>query len=259
MKTSSSGRHKGKRTKTLGSKFHQENREKLIMLVKNWMSKPVITIDENDSMQVAANLLKQHNIRMLPVMEKGRMVGIVADRDLRKASAPDASMLEAHELIYIFSKIKIKDIMTKNPISVPYDYTVEETSEVLLVNKISGVPVTNEEEKLVGIITQTDLFKVIFSLTGFAKKGVQLALMVVDRLRIIQQLTDIIRSYGSRVSSILTSYERVPSGYRMVYIRVFDIDYPSFESLIKEIRENAELIYIIDHNKRKRYIYDQTE
>ncbi len=162
------------------------------MLVKNWMSKPVITVDENDSMQDAINLLKQHNIRRIPVMGKGRVVSIISDRDLRKeASVPDATTLESHELIY--SKTKIKDIMTKNPISVPDNYTVEETAEVLLSNKISGVPVINKEEKLVGIITQTDLLRVIFSLTGIGKKGIQFAIRVVDRLRSTQQLTDIIR------------------------------------------------------------------
>ncbi|MBU4186330.1 MAG: CBS and ACT domain-containing protein [Proteobacteria bacterium] len=227
------------------------------MLVKNWMSKPVITVGENYSMQDAINLLKQHNIRMLPVMGKGRVVGIISDRDLKKASASDVNISENHELIY--SKIKIKDIMTENPISVPDDYTVEETAEVLLINKISGVPVINEQEKLVGIITQTDLFRVIFSLTGIGKKGIQFALKVFDRLRSIQQITDIIRSYGSRVSSILTSYERVPPGYRMVYIRIFNIDYPSLQSLIEEIRGQAELLYMIDHDKRKRHIYAQAD
>lgn len=229
------------------------------MLVRNWMSKPVITVDENNSMQEAINLLKQHNIRMLPVMGKDKIVGVITDRDLKKASVPDAKILEVHKLIYIFSKIKIKDLMTKNPIFVSYDYTVEETAEILLANKISGVPVINEEEKLVGIITQTDLFRVIFSLTGVGKQGIQLALRVVDRLSSIQQITDIIRSYGCQVSSILTSNDLVPPGYRMVYIRISNIDYPSLQNLIEEIGQKAELIYIIDHGKRKRYIYDQTD
>ena len=75
------------------------------MLVKNWMSKPVITVDKKDSMQDAINLLKQHNIRMLPVMGKGRVVGIISGRDLRgEASVPDATTLESHELIYSKTK-----------------------------------------------------------------------------------------------------------------------------------------------------------
>ncbi|MCK5283863.1 MAG: CBS domain-containing protein [Nanoarchaeota archaeon] len=226
------------------------------MLVKNWMNKPVITVDLTDSILDAINLIKAHNIRMLPVTEKGNLVGVVSDRDLKKASASDAILLEEHDIQYLISKVKIKDIMTKNPITVPHDFTIEETAEVLLSNKISGVPVTNDKGGLVGIITQTDLFRVIFSLTGVAKKGIQFALKLIDKPRCIQEITDIVRNYGSRVSSILTSYERAPSGYRMIYIRIFDIDRPSLQRLIEEIREKATLIYMIDHNRRKRYIYE---
>ncbi len=71
------------------------------MLVKNWMSKKVVTIDENDSMQDAINLIKQHKINMLPVMKKGKLTGIVTDRDLKKASASDATTLDVHELMYL--------------------------------------------------------------------------------------------------------------------------------------------------------------
>ena len=80
------------------------------MLVKNWMSKNVVVIDVNDSMQDAMRLLKEHRIRMLPVLKKNRLVGIVTDRDLKKASASDATTLEIHELLYLLTKIKVKDI-----------------------------------------------------------------------------------------------------------------------------------------------------
>ncbi len=89
------------------------------MLVENWMSKDVITVDVDDSMQDATRLLKEHNIRGLPVMEKGKLVGVVTDRDLKKASASDATTLEIHELLYMISRIKVKEIMTKNPITIP--------------------------------------------------------------------------------------------------------------------------------------------
>ena len=102
------------------------------MLVRNWMSKPVITIDSNDSMQEAMKVMKQHQIPMLPVMKKGKLVGIVTDRDLKRASASDATTLEVHELLFLISKIKVKDIMTKDPVTIPVDYTVEEATEILL-------------------------------------------------------------------------------------------------------------------------------
>lgn len=180
------------------------------MLVKNWMSKPVITVDLNDSMHDAVNLIKKYSIRMLPVTEKGELVGVISDRDLKKASASDATLLKEYDIQYLIARIKIKEIMTRDTISVPFDYTIEETAEVLLSNKISGVPVTNDKGELVGIVTQTDLFNVIFSLTGVAKKGIQFALKLIDTPKCIQQITDIIRNYGRRVSSILTSCERIP-------------------------------------------------
>jgi len=142
------------------------------MLVKYWMSRNVVTIDANDSMQDAMKLLKEHDIRMLPVMKNGKLVGIVTDRDLKRASASDATSLEIHELLYLVTKIKVKDIMTKDPITVPPDYTAEETAQVLLDGKISGAPVVDDGGQVVGTITQTDLFRVLISLTGIGSREI---------------------------------------------------------------------------------------
>ena len=109
------------------------------MLVREWMSKGVITVDEDQTMQCAIGLLKEHNIRMLPVIKNKKLVGIITDRDLKRASASDVTSLEIHELLFMISKIKVKTIMTPKPIiSVPWDFTVEEAAEVLLKNKIPG-------------------------------------------------------------------------------------------------------------------------
>ena len=89
------------------------------MLVKDWMTKTVITVDANGSMQEAMGLMKKHMISMLPVMKRGKLIGIVTDRDMKRASASDASTLEIHELLYLISKIAVKDIMTKEPVTVP--------------------------------------------------------------------------------------------------------------------------------------------
>ena len=89
------------------------------MLVEAWMSKPVITVKADDPIQKATALLKEHHIRILPVMEDGKLVGIITDRDLKRASASDATTLEIHELLYLISTIKVKEIMTKDPILVP--------------------------------------------------------------------------------------------------------------------------------------------
>ena len=165
------------------------------MLVKNWMSKEVISIDVNDSMTNATKKLKEHAIRMLPVMKHGELVGIITDRDLKKASASNANTLEIHELLYVLSKIKVADIMTKIPITVPPDYTIGETADLLLENKISGVPVINNEGQISGVITEADIFRAIISLTGLKKKGVQFAFELEDRSGSINEVADIIRRF----------------------------------------------------------------
>ena len=194
------------------------------MLVANWMSKNIITVDQKDSMQDAMDLLKKNDIRMLPVMKKGKLVGIITDRDLKKASASDATTLEIHEMLYLLTKIRVRDIMTKEVITVPPDFTVEETAQVLLRNKISGAPVVGANGQLAGTITQTDLFRVLMSLTGVDNGGIQFGLQVEDSPGSIKEVADIIRLFGGRMVSILTSYDEVPEGYRKVYIRMRSIE-----------------------------------
>jgi len=225
------------------------------MLVKNWMSKNVITVNEDDSMQDALKLLKQHSIRMIPVLRSGQLVGVVTDRDLKRASASDATTLDVHELLYLISKIKVKNIMSKNPISVPPDLTVEETAEVLLNNKISGAPVVDDTGKVVGTITQTDLFRVLIALTGVGKRGIQFAFQTEDRPGSIKELADIIRRYGGRMVSILSSYENVPAGYRKVYIRMHGIERSKLPGLKEELSKAATLLYLVDHRENKREIF----
>ena len=222
------------------------------MLVKNWMSKPAITIDIDAFMNDAIKLLKNHNIKMLPVMEKGRLVGIVTDRDLKRASASDATTLEIHELLYLISKIKIKEIMTKKPIAVPEDYTVEETAEVLLKHNISGVPVVDQHHNVVGTITQNDIFRILISLTGAEKKGIQFGIEVEDRPGSIREVTDIIREYGGRMASILTSYDMAPEGFRQVYIRMYGIDRFKLDRLKEALKEKARLLYLVDRREVQR-------
>jgi len=161
------------------------------MLVKNWMSKTVITADANDSMNKVMDLMKEHDIGMVPVMKKGKLVGIVTDRDLKRSSASDATTLEIHELLFLISKIKVKDIMTKDPITVPFDFTVEEAAEVLMENKISGAPVVDQNGQVVGTITKGDLFRVLISLTGVGRRGIQFAFKAEDIPGSIKKITDI--------------------------------------------------------------------
>ena len=227
------------------------------MLVKNWMHEVAITVDVKDSMLDATRRLKEHDIRMLPVMKKNKLVGVVTDRDLKRAGASDATTLEMHELYYILSKITVGEIMTKDPITVPFDYTVEEAAEVFLKNKISGAPVVDKEGDLVGTITQTDVFRLLISVTGVGSRGFQFAFRLEDRPGSIKEVADIIRKYGGRMTSILSTYEHVPKGYRNVYIRMYGLDRDKLPEIKEAFQGAATLLYLVDHRENKREIYEE--
>jgi acetoin utilization protein AcuB len=142
--------------------------------------------------------------------------------------------------------------MTKNPITVPPYFTVEETSRVLLSNKISGVPVVDDDNRLVGIITQDDLFKVLNSITGLDKRGIEFSFLVEDRPKSIISLADIIHKYRGRLISLYSTYEGAPAGFRHVYLRVYQIDRKKLPVLIDELKSKTKLVYMVDHQTGER-------
>ncbi|MFH1139078.1 MAG: CBS and ACT domain-containing protein [Pseudomonadota bacterium] len=227
------------------------------MLVKEWMSKDVITIDVEESYLAAAKSMKQNNIRILPVMKRGGLVGIITDRDLKRASASDATSLEAHELLYLLSELKASDIMTKHPITVPFDYTIEEAAQIMLEKKISGLPVMDHDNQVIGIITQSDIFRILVSMTGLAKRGVLFALRVEDRPGAIREAMDIIRSAGGTAASILTTYEKAPTGRRNVFFRMYGLDRQALPQLKKDLGEKATLRYWVDLLENTREIFEE--
>jgi acetoin utilization protein AcuB len=226
------------------------------MLVCNWMSREVVTIEHNQSMQDALDLMKTHSIRMLPVMKRQRLAGVVTDRDIKRASASDATTLDIHELNYLIAKIKVADIMTPDPICVPWDYTIEECAELLLRHKISGVPVVDHDGRLQGVITQSDIFKALLALTGIGSQGVQFGLLVEDRPGSIMEVTNLMRAAGGRMVSILSTYEGVASGLRKVYIRVFGLDRDQLDWIRASLPAGARLLYFVDHRENRRQIVD---
>ena len=228
------------------------------MLVKYWMHPEVETIEAEDSMENAIKLMKQNEGRLLPVTRQGRLVGVVTDRDLKRASASEATSLEVHELFYLLSKIKVASIMSSPAISVPPDFTVEETAAVLLRHRISGVPVV-DVGRIVGVITQAEVNRLLVALTGLgpAHKGLQLAFLAPDKPGSIKQLTDEIRAYDGRLLSILSSYDRVPEGSRKIYIRAYNLERERLPELLAKLRTRAKLLYLVDHRYNRREIFDQ--
>jgi len=226
------------------------------MLVKNWMTKNVITINADDSMQDAAYTLREHKINLLPVMDKGNMVGILSDRDLKKASPSDATTLDMHELLFLISKIKVKELMKTPVYSILPNYTVEEAAAILLEKKISGLPVVDEKGQLVGIITRSDLSRVIIALTGLGKKGIQFAIRLKDKPGFIKEVRELVHAYGGRTGSILTSWDNVPLDHLNVYFRIYQIDREKLQTLLDQIKTKGTLLYVVDHRENTRTIYE---
>lgn len=225
------------------------------MLVQNWMSKPVVVIGPDHSMIEATKLMKDKGIRSLPVIKKDRLIGILTDRDLKRAQASDATSLEIHELLYLLDRIKVKDIMARDVVTVPPDFTLGETAELLLKRKIGGAPVVTPEGSVVGIITQSDIFKAIVSLSGVGHEGVQIAFQLEDRPGSIKEVADEIRRRGGRMLSILSSYDRVPEGFRNVYIRFYGIDPSDMDALVAAFERTGTLLYLVDHRTDLRQVY----
>lgn len=215
------------------------------MLVKGWMTSDVITIDEDTSMMKASQIMKENNIRRLPVMHKGKLVGMVTDRDIKEASPSKATTLDVHELYYLLSELKVKDIMSKNVFTIGPEETVEKAAVKMLEHRISGLPVVNDKGKVVGMITQGDIFKVLVSLTGIYRGGIQFAFNLEDRPGSIKEVGDMIRKHGGRMVSILTSYDMCDEGCRHVYIRIKEIPEDKLKALTDDLDKNFILLYTV--------------
>ena len=224
------------------------------MLVRNWMNPEVITVGVDETMDVAIGRLKEHGIRMMPVLDRGALVGVITDRDLKRASASDATTLDIHELLYLIARIRVGDIMSRQAVAIADDRTIEEAADILLRKKISGLPVVGAGYRLVGVITQSDIFKALISLTGFGKRGVQFGIEADDRAGSIRELADVIRESGGRLVSILSSTERAREGKRKVYIRAYGIERGRLDALKTAIEQKATLLYLVDHREDRRKI-----
>jgi acetoin utilization protein AcuB len=216
------------------------------MLISEWMSRDVITVTPDTSMMKASKILKEKNIRRLPVVdETGKMVGIVTDRDIKEASPSKATTLDVHELYYLLSEIKIKDIMTKNPFCVNENGTVEKAAVVMREKKVEGLPVVDDDDKVVGIITETDIFNVMIDITGVYQGGLQMGFQLPNTPGSLKEVLTDLRASKARIISILTSYDQGGPDTRRVYIRIADMDKSEENQLRQSLEEKYDLIFCV--------------
>jgi acetoin utilization protein AcuB len=144
------------------------------------MSHPVISVAPDTPVHDALAMFKKDHIRRAPVIKDGKLLGIVTENDLRNASPSPATTLSVWELNYLLSKVTVKQVMSKKVKSIDVDTPIEEAARLMADSKIGGMPVTRAG-KIVGMITETDLFKVFLELMGAREKGVRVSALVEDK------------------------------------------------------------------------------
>ena len=213
------------------------------MLIRDLMTSDVITVTAETSMLKAGKLMKEHDIRRLPVLaDDGRVIGIVSDRDVKAASPSKATTLDMHEMYYLLSEIKIKDIMTPNPVTVGALDTVEKVALLMLEKGFGGLPVVDADEKLIGIITDHDIFSVLVSITGVRAGGVQLAFRLPDKPGTMRPIFEALREYQASIISVLSANEG-GEGERDVYVRIRPMDTAQEDKLIGVLKQRFNLVY----------------
>lgn len=188
------------------------------MFVANRMTKNPITVSPDTKVDEAAALMKKHHFRRLPVVADGKLVGFLSDKDIIKAAPSPATTLAKYEINSLLAKMRIADIMAKEVISVQVDATIEEAALLMCNHKIGGLPVISSVGTVVGVITETDIFKTFVDVMGLAEGKTRLTLEVQDRVGTVKEIAGVFSDLGISIDSLITckkddgSYEIVVRG-----------------------------------------------
>jgi acetoin utilization protein AcuB len=188
------------------------------MLVRKKMKKDLITITKDERMTTARKILKEKNIRHLPVVEGKKLIGLVTNMDIRKAEASPATSLEIRELHYLLDKLTVGEIMTRNVITISPDISVEEAATLLHDNKIGCLPVV-EDGNLVGMLTEDDVMEILIEVMGMKEKGSRLEVVVEDKPGALADVTRIIKEHNVNIISVVTDAADEP-GKRVVVFKL---------------------------------------
>lgn len=158
------------------------------MLVHEWMTPDPQTVSTDTPVMEAMQTLREGGFRRLPVTKQGRLVGIATDRDLKEATPSGATTLSVYELNYLLSKLTVAEVMTRDPIRVKPDAPIEEAALAMEEHKISGLPVV-DHDKLVGILTITDLLRAMVTFLGLREGGVRVTVDLPDEPGVLARAT----------------------------------------------------------------------
>lgn len=208
------------------------------MLVREWMVTNVVSVTPNTSMLKASKLLKDNNIRRLPVIDENKkVIGILSDRDIKDASPSKATTLAIHELHYLLSEIKVKDIMISDPFVVLPTDTVESAALLMDQKGFGSLPVVDEDNVIQGIITDRDIFKIFAEVTGSHHNGIQIAMKFHDRPGELIPFLNLLHENGANLITLLSVEDKQSLGLRRVYVHLQPMEKDKENKLIKEIRK----------------------
>lgn len=213
------------------------------MLIKDWMTTDVLTVDENTSLMRATRIMKENNIRHLPVVSHGKLIGIITDRDVKDASPSKTTSLDIHELYYLLSEMKVKDVMTPTPLTLNGDDSLEKATVVMLENRISSLPVVDKAGHLTGLISETDVLRAFIHATGIKDGAVQYVFDLPDAPGSVTKVIELLRKSHAMVISILTSFEDAPKDMKRVTIRITTENDEQIDDLTKRLSESYKIIY----------------
>ncbi len=188
------------------------------MLVRKKMKKDLFSITKDERMTVAKKIMKEKNIRHLPVVDGKKLIGLVTNMDIRKAEASPATSLEIRELHYLLDKLTVGEIMTRNVIAISPDISIEEATTLLHDNKIGCLPVV-EDGVLVGMITENDVMEILIEVMGMKEKGSRLEVVVDDKPGALADITRIIKEHNVNITSVVTDIADEP-GKRLVVFKL---------------------------------------
>lgn len=198
------------------------------------MTRPVITVRPEMPIQEALNLMRTEHIRRAPVVDgRGRLVGMVSERDLLHASPSEATSLSIWEIHYLLSKITVERVMARQVVTISEQTPIEEAARIMADNRLGGLPVLRDSE-VVGIVTETDLFKVFLELLGAREAGVRLAALIVNRPGELAKLTSAVYQAGGNFLSLVTSLGESTEN-RLVTAKVEGVELPALKRTVEPL------------------------
>jgi acetoin utilization protein AcuB len=203
------------------------------MRIRDMMTRNPMTVDSETLVMDAQKIMKENNVRRLPVVDKGKLLGIVTKHDILEASPSPATSLSVHELNYLLSKMKVKEIMKKNPVTLTPDTPFEEALKIGQDKKIGSFPVV-ENGKLVGIATESDIVRFLTRALGVREEGSRITIEGLGgKLSDLEKIISIVNQHNTIVLSMIS----LPRAEKKEWMIVLRLKTSSPDPIVKDFKK----------------------